>query len=80
MKKQLKFGDEVLPTDEYGDDKNRKFIFVGWCGNNLIGYGEIDTICENGDGFNENGKWTKNIGRVRECSTYVPKSQIKKKI
>ena len=75
---KLKFGDEIQPTSTYADDKKRKFIFMSWMGGELAGYARVATVFENGEGFDDQGKWVKDFGLVLQCDTFVHKKNIKK--
>jgi len=76
----IKFGDEIQPITIYADNKKRKFIFMSWMGNDLKDYARVATIFENGEGFDEQGKWVKNFGLVLQNDSFVHKSKIELKI
>lgn len=75
----LKFGDELEPTSFFADDKKRKHIFMSWMGSPLAGYARVAIILENGEGFDEQGIWVKNLGLVLQRDGFVHKSKIKKR-
>ena len=74
----MKFGDEIEPVASYADSKKRRFIFMSWMGNDLAGHARVATVFENGEGYDEQGKWVKGLGIVLEHDTFVHKSKIKK--
>ncbi len=73
----MKFGDEIQPTAKYADSKKRKFIFMSWMGGDLKDYARVATIQENGEGFDEQGEWKKDIGLVLKEDSFIHKNNIK---
>jgi hypothetical protein len=77
-KRELVFGDEVKPVQEFADDGVRKYLFVRWCGNNLAGYGLVAVLRKGAKKHNRNGEWVDGEAGVFvfQHTIFVPKEKI----
>ena len=73
----MKFGDEIKPVAFYADKKKRRYIFMSWMGYPLVGYARVAVICEDGEGFDEQGFWKKDFGLVLQNDMFAHKSEIR---